>query len=112
MVCSQELQGKWLLVEYYDGYVNGGHLQWSPVPQAYSHTLQFGSDELYIKTSLADGSSCNGSYELLPSSQLNIYTTCQLVGETMIVSYINNGVLIIDRNVREGKTRFKYMIVL
>lgn len=58
---AEKLQGKWLLVEYYGGYANGGHFIWEPVPLRYAHILQFGKAGEYSKTEKANGVQCIGN---------------------------------------------------
>lgn len=49
-------------------------------------------------------------YQLLPGFKLKTNTNCHIVEETMTVSYNYVGTLIIDRNVLEGRVRYKYLL--
>lgn len=108
VACPDDLTGKWLLTEYYDGYVNGGHFVWNAVPLLYAHTLQFGPSVDYEKRDLSGGEVCKGQYSYQPGNKLRVVTPCNIVEETMNVTYHNNNTLIIDRQVREGTIRYKY----
>jgi hypothetical protein len=107
-----DIYKKWLLVEYYDGYVNGGTFTWSPVSTEASHYLELAANGSYIKHENANKAfqKCTGTFQLLPDNRLEINTNCNASAEIGKISDLTDENLIIDFQVREGTIRYKYRV--
>jgi len=105
--------GNWKVVEYYDGYVNGGTFTWHTITNDNSHTLTFSSNGQYNRKENINGSfqECVGAYALLNSNNLEINSNCNTVSEKLTISELTTTTLIIDRSVIEGKIRYKYLAI-
>ena len=108
VVDNNGLTGRWLLVEVYSGYTNGGNFKWNSVPFQNSHSLEFTADGKYIRreNSGVGLPECTGTWQLLPDMTLAVNSSCE--NATMKISELTNTSLIIDYQVREGVIRYKY----
>jgi len=106
------LNGKWQLVEVFDGYVNGGNFSWKNVPNDDSHVLTFTANGQYIKRENKNGNfrECLGTFQIQSNDIIEINSNCNTVLENLIISELTNKILIIDRQVIEGKIRYKYSV--
>lgn len=104
------LLGKWKLIEVYDGYGNGGNFKWNTVSTDNSHTLDFTNNGQYFRKENKNGNNqdCSGTYLLQSDNTLEINSNCNTVTEKMKISELSSVLLIIDRQVIEGKIRYKY----
>lgn len=104
------LAGKWLLVEIYDGYVNGGSFSWHPVAAANAYRLEFTDTGGYTRT---DNSNpvCSGSYQLNADSTLLITSSCQTVTERARLTLSSSTNIILDYQGIEGVVRYKFKAV-
>ena len=100
--------GKWKLVEVYNGYANGGNFMWNTVADNDSHVLTFSQNKRYNKKENFNSQECVGTYVLLNSINLEVNTNCNTSTEKMTISELTNTTLIIDRQVIEGKIKYKY----
>ena len=105
---AKVLIGKWKLVEVYDGYANGGNFMWNTVSDNNSHVLTFSQNGQYNKKENFNNQECIGTYVLLTSTNLEVNTNCNTSVEKMAISELTNTTLIIDRQVIEGKIKYKY----
>jgi hypothetical protein len=107
---NKGLFGKWKLIEVYDGYANGGNFQWNTVSINNSHTLEFTSNGEYFRKENQNGNNqaCIGTYLVQSGNQLEINSNCNTVTEKMNITELSSVLLIIDRQVIEGKIRYKY----
>ncbi len=113
VIPSGELTGKWLFVESYHGYLNGGSFAWQPILMKDSHYLEFLLDVKYIKQENSNGAfqKCTGTFNLLQDNALEVYGDCQTVPERGKISELTSKTLIIDYQGREGVVRNKYEAV-
>ena len=100
--------GKWKLIEVYDGYANGGNFMWNTVENSNSHVLTFSQNGQYNKKENFNSQECIGTYVLLNSTNLEINTNCNTSTEKIAISELTNTTLIVDRQVIEGKIKYKY----
>ncbi len=107
---NKGILGKWKLIEVYNGYANGGNFQWNNISNENSHTLNISDNGQYLRQENLGGNSqqCVGTYILQADNNLEINTNCNSVTEKMKISEVTSTVLIIDRQVIEGKIRYKY----
>ena len=113
MVTESSLNGKWKLVQMYNGYFNGGSFIWMNVSDNDSHTLEFINDSLYIKQENMTNSfqKCTGTYHMTSDSSLEIMTDCSTTTQGTKMSELNSNELIINQAVIEGIIRYKYKAV-
>ena len=97
-------------LEVVDGYANGGSFKWNNISNENSHTLEFSDNGQYLRQENLNGNNqqCIGTYILQSDNNLEINSNCNTVTEKMKISEISSTVLIIDRQVIEGKIRYKY----
>ncbi|NJN33991.1 MAG: hypothetical protein HC817_06835, partial [Saprospiraceae bacterium] len=113
--CKKEktnpILGNWKLIKVFDGYFNGGNFQWNNVPDESSKTLIFSENGEYRQKESYNRAykQCIGTYSLKPDNTLEVNSNCNLGTEKMKISEISSTLLIIDRQVREGVIRFKYI---
>ncbi|MFC4262650.1 hypothetical protein ACFOWM_07165 [Ferruginibacter yonginensis] len=105
--------GKWKLIEVYDGYANGGNFQWNNISNDYSHSLEFSENGQYLRQENINGNNqqCIGTYILQTDNNLEINSNCNTAIEKMKISELTTTILIIDRQVIEGKIRYKYTTI-
>jgi hypothetical protein len=104
---SNGIVGKWQLIEEFEGYVNGGDFQWSPVPEEGQIILIFSGRGDYQQ--IRPGNAiCEGTYLLQAGEIITIDTECQsepyhqefsIEGEFLLLTYTG----------REGYTIQKYI---
>jgi hypothetical protein len=104
------LNGKWQLVEIYDGYTNGGSFSWKYVSNDNSHILTFTVNGQYIRKENLNGNfrECLGTFQVQPNNIVEVNSNCNTVTENLIISEQTSTTLIIDRQGIEGKIRYKY----
>ena len=110
---DNNILGKWKLVEVYDGYVNGGNFRWNNVANENSHTLEFSANGQYLRKENQNGNvqQCVGTYTVDTENLLEINSSCNTVTEKIQITELTSASLIIDRQVREGKIRYKYSLI-
>ena len=110
---NNKIVGKWKFVEQFDGYANGGTFRWYAIPTEYSHTLTLSKNGQYIRKENSSGNfeECIGTYVIINSTSLEFITNCNSGTEKTTISELTATSLIIDRQVFEGKIRYKYLAV-
>ncbi|TAE15414.1 MAG: hypothetical protein EAY72_05770 [Bacteroidetes bacterium] len=107
----ESLEGKWTLLETFDGYVNGGNFRWNQVASWYSTTLQINADSTFVETTTSAGQAptiCNGTIRLQDST-LTMFTNCNTSPLPYKISSRQCSEIILDRRVIEGVIRYKYV---
>ncbi len=109
---NQGIVGKWLLIEIYDGYLNGGGFKWNKIDIENSHTLEFTPDGKYTRQENVNGNNqkCYGTYEF-QYSKVVVSTFCEILPDTLTISELKPTSLIIDRQGIEGTIRYKYKAI-
>ena len=101
------LQGDWIEVERYDGYLFGGNYEWNPVPDSIADILKmdgFGN----LTQIRPNGSTCEGRYFLeLAESQLYIYGDC-FFREKNLISQDEPDEFVYHKPVIEGIVRYRF----
>lgn len=105
-VIKPGLVGKWIEVEVFQGYVNGGSFNWHLVAGENATVIEFAANGGYRESDA--NKNCTGTYMMLAGDSLEITSSCQTATRRYYISELTTNTLIIDVQVREGVVREKY----
>jgi hypothetical protein len=101
-----QLFGKWKATEQYNGYMNGGDFQWNAIQT--SEFLEFKQNGDFIKTTL-DNTPCTGKFSWQQAAKkIELKMSCQVNKVVQPYSELNDNILILDMQGREGIIHLKY----